>query len=126
MEVDPQREISDRARRGLAVLAALAPGEWMLARELADRIEAISPLEHLGADRESRRRRVREVIAELRRAGVPVVTDTRHGCRLASDEADAEAHYERIAKLARTHFVLGRYVREAASVEPTGSQKELF
>ena len=120
------RPISYRAQLALDILWRRADGAWMLSAELADGIEHISHGERLGADHESRRRRIREVVAELRRAGIPVVGDPQQGIRLAISEADGVVQQERSRHMGRIAFALGRRVREAAAVEPVGRQPLLF
>lgn len=125
-EVEPKRGISYRASLALEILVRRPAGAWTLARDLADGIERMSASERLGSDRESRRRRIREVIAELRLAGVPIVGHPQLGVRIALDEADAEEHWQRVGRMARTAFVLGRHVRQSAADEPVGTQGRLF
>ena len=57
---------------------------------------------------------------------MPVVGHSSHGIRLALSEADAEEHWQRVSRLAKTAFVMGRCVRHAAQTEPVGTQGRLF
>lgn len=103
-----------------AVLERLSCGVWITAAQLA---ECVGLWE--GKRRESKRRRVREAIEALRWAGVPVEAHTRHGYRLAPDQAAGAAWKERVSRFARGRLALGGRVAEAAQQAPRGSQLPL-